>query len=125
MLAVERLIAGGGDVVALHESLGKVLRAFEHGAGLRRTDDGHVLCPRVGLQVVVDTLHQRVFRSDDHHLDAPVGYELLDGLEVVGLHCHVLATVACSGITWSNIQFLTLAALSNLPCQGVLAAAAA
>ena len=34
VLAVEGLVAGCGDVVALHESLGKVLGAFEHGTGL-------------------------------------------------------------------------------------------
>ena len=125
MLAVESLVLGGGYVVALHEALGEVLRALEHGTGLRRTDDGDIRRPRVGLQVVVDALHQRVFRSDDHHLYAVVGDELLDGLEVVGLHGHVLATLRRAGVAGGNIEFLTLGALCNLPCQGVLTAAAA
>ena len=34
VLTVERLVAGRGNVMALHEALGKVLRAFEHGTGL-------------------------------------------------------------------------------------------
>ena len=108
MLAVECLVACRGDVVAQHESLGKVLRAFQHGTSLRGTDDGDVLRALVLLQVVVDTLHQRVFRTYYHHVDAFFHYECLDGLEVVSLHGHILSTIAGASVAWSNIELLTL-----------------
>ena len=108
VLAVEGLVACGRDVVALHESLGKVLGAFEYGTGFRRAYDGDIRCALVLLQIVVDALHQRVFWADDHHIDAFLNNKLLDGFEVVGLHGHVFAAVAGAGVTWSDIQFLTL-----------------
>ena len=103
MLAVERLIAGCGDMVALHETLGKVLGAFEYGTSLRRTNHGNVFCARIMLQVVVDTLHQRIFRTDYHHVDTISAYKLLDGLEIVGLHGDILTAVARSCIAWGDV----------------------
>ena len=79
----------------------------------------------VGTQVVVDAFYQRVLGTYYHHVYLLVGAELLDGLEVVSLHGYILSAVARTGIARGNIQFLTLAALSNLPCQCVLAPATA
>ena len=97
------LIAGCGDMVALHETFGKVLGAFEYGTSLRRTNHGNVFCARIMLQVVVDTLHQRIFRTDYHHVDTISAYKLLDGLEVVGLHGDILTAVARSSIAWGDV----------------------
>ena len=123
MLTVEGLVAGCGNVVALHESLGKVLRTFQYGTGLGGTYYGNVLRSLVGLHVVVDAFHQRVFRSHDHHVDLLLHTELLDGLEVVGLHGNVLSYVGRTRIARGNEKFLTLAALSNLPSQRMFAPA--
>ena len=49
MLAVEGLITCRRDVVALHETLCKVLRTFKYGSGFRRTYYWHVLGALVGL----------------------------------------------------------------------------
>ena len=125
MLAVERLITGCGNAVALHEALGEVLGTFEYGTCLGGSDHGHVLRTLVGLEFVVDALYQRVFRTYHHHVDALFGDELLDGLEVVGLHGDILAAVACARIAWGDIQFVTFLTLSDFPCEGVLTAAAA
>ena len=125
MFAVERLIAGGGDVVTLHESLGEILRAFEYGTSLRRTDDGHILGTLIGFQIVVDALYQWIFRTYHHHVDVFSHHELLDDLEVVSFHGNVGATVAGTCITWCDVQFLTLLTLSDFPSQCVLTSATA
>ena len=125
MLAVEGLIACCGDVVAHHKVLGEVLRAFQYGTGFRGTDDGNVLRAGVCLQVVVDTLHQRIFGTNHHHVDLLFDAECLDGLKVVGLHADILATIGCPGIAWGDIQFLTFLTLSDFPGQCVLTTAAA
>ena len=103
MFAVEGLVTGRGDVVALHKGLGEVLGAFEYGTSLGRTDDGNILRTLVLLQVIIDTLYQRVFGTDDHHINLVVDDKLLDGLEIVGLHGHVFAAIAGTGISWSNV----------------------
>ena len=125
MLTIERLVAGSGDVVALHKRLGKILRAFQHGTGLRGPDNRHMLRALVSLQVVVDALYQRVFRTNDHHVDILSYHELLDDLEVVSLHGDIDATICRTRIAWGNIQFLTFLTLSNLPSQCVLTSATA
>ena len=125
VFTIEGLIACGGDVVALHESLGEILGTFQHGTGFRGTDDGDVLRAGVGLQVVVDALHQRIFGTNHHHVDLLFDAECLDGLKVVGLHADILATIGCPGIAWGDIQFLTFLTLSDFPGQCVLTTAAA
>ena len=121
MFAVKGLITGGRDVVALHESFGKILRAFQHGTGLRGTDDRDILGTLVSLHIVVDTLHQRILRTYNHHVNFFGNHELLDYFKVISLHGNVDATIAGSGIAGGNKQFLTLLTLGNLPSQGVLA----
>ena len=79
----------------------------------------------VSLQVVVDTFYQRVFRTNDHHVDILSYHELLDDLEVVSLHGNVDATIGCTRIAWGDVQFLTFLTLSNLPSQCVLTSATA
>ena len=79
----------------------------------------------IGFQVVVDTFYQRVFRAYHHHIDVFCHHELLDNLEIISLYRDVGATIAGTGITWCDVQFLTLFTLSNLPSQRVLTSATA
>ena len=125
VLAIESLIACGGDMVTHHKVFGEVLRAFQHGTSLRGADDGDILRADISLQLIVDALYQWVFRTNHHHVDAFLDAECLDGLEVVGLHGYVLAAVARSGITRCDIQFLTFLTLSDFPGQCMLASATA
>ena len=111
-------------MVALHETLGKVLRALQHGTGLRRSYDGHVLRAGVGLQVIVDAFHQRVFRTHHNHLYPLLGHKLLDGLEVVGTHVYVDTYVACARIAGGYKQLVTFLTLCYFPSQCVFASAA-
>ena len=111
--------------MALHETLGKILRAFQHGTGFRGTDDGHVLQQVVMAEVVVDAFHQRVFRTDHHHVDFFVDDELCHSIEVVGFDVDVGACKCGSGITGSDEEFFDARTLRNFPCEGVLTAAAA
>ena len=111
--------------MALHKGFGKIFRAFQYGTSLCRPNHGNVLGTWVCLHVVVNTFHQRVFRTHYHHADLLVDTELFDGFEVISFHRHILTAVARSGITWGNIQFLTFLTLSNFPSQCVLTSATA
>ena len=103
MLAIECLITGCGNVVTLHETLRKVFRTFEYGTCLGWSDNGNVLRAAISLQLVVDAFDQGILRAYDHHVDVFLHAEGLDGLEVVGLHGDVFATVTCTGVTWCNV----------------------
>ena len=123
VFAIKGLIAGCRNMVALHKGLGKILRAFEHSTGFRRTNHGYVLGALIGLQVVVDTLYQGILRTHHYHLDALLNYKLLDSLKVISLQIYCLAAVACTGITWGDVQLFAFLTLSNFPSQGVLTSA--
>ena len=124
MLAVECLIACCGNVVTQHESFGKILGTFQNGTCLRRADDRDVLRAFILLQVIVDTFYQRVFGAHNNHVDIVVDDKLFYGFKVISLHGYILTATARASIARGNKKFLTLAALSNFPCQGVLTAAA-
>ena len=70
--------------MALHEALGKVLGAFELCAGLRGSYDRDVTEARVGLEVIINAFHERVFGTNDNHVYGVVEYKLTYGIEVVG-----------------------------------------
>ena len=124
MLTIEGLVAGSGDIVTLHKTLGNVLRAFKHGTGLRGSDDGNALGAGIGLQFIIDTLYQGILRTYHHHVDGFLHTEGFDGLEVIRLHGDVLTTVARTGVAWCDIKFLTLLTLSYFPCEGMLTTSA-
>ena len=123
MLTIESLIAGCGNIVTLHEALGKILGAFKHCSCLRRTDNRYILCTGICFQLVVDTFYQGILRTNHYHVDLFVSDKSLDCLEVISLHGDILTAVTCTSITWGNIKFLTLTTLSNFPSQGVLTSA--
>ena len=125
MVAVERLVAGCGYAMALHESLGKIFRPFEHSTRLRRADDSHMTGAGIGFQLVADTFHQRVFRSHHYHVNVFSGHEVLHRLKVGSIERHILAHFGRAGIARRHKKFLNSLTLSYLPCQGVLTAAAA
>ncbi len=68
MVAVECLVSSSRDVVTLHECLCEVLRAFENGTSLRRTDDRNVLCALIVQEVVVDTLNKWILWTYNYHV---------------------------------------------------------
>ena len=111
--------------MALHETLGEVLRAFEHGAGLRGANDGHAAELPVMPEVVVDAFHERILGTHHHHVDAFFGHKLRYGVEVVGLDVHVFAYGGGSGVAGGYKKFLGLGALRYFPGQCVFAASAA
>ena len=110
-------------MVPFHEGFGKVLAALKLCTGFRGTDDRNGGGARVGLEGIVDAFHQWVFRTDYHHVDAVLYGKVFQTVEVVGLDGHILACLHRAGIARCDEQFLTLCALRNLPCQGVLTAA--
>ena len=111
--------------MALHESLGKVLGAFEYGTSFRRANDRDVFRTLVSLQIIVDAFYQWVFWPYDHHINLLFYAECLDSLKVIGFHIYVRATIACSGIARGNKKFLHAIALGNLPCESMLTSATA
>ena len=109
----------------LHEAFGKVLAALKHRTRLARTDDGDVSQFRVVLEEVVNALYQRVLRTDHDHIYPVSQHEHLDCVEVVGLDVNVLAHLSRAGVTGSDVQFLTLVALTYFPGQRMFAPATA
>ena len=116
MLAVEGFILGCRDVVALHKLLGEVFAAFQYGTCLGWSDHWDVVGARIVLEVVVNTLYQWVFRTNDYHIDCIFYCEVFESFEVVSLDIYVLADILCTGITWSDKEFLHFLALSDFPC---------
>ena len=114
-----------GDAVAQHERLGEVLAAFQPCARTGGADDGNVARGFVFLESVVNALHQRVFRTDDHHIDAALQSEGFQAREVGRPDVDILAHAACSGIARGDVEFLHFVALGYLPRQCVFAAARA
>ena len=120
MFSVKSLVACRGDMVALHECLGEILGPLQYRTSFRGTDDRDVLGAHVSLHIIVDTLYQWVFRTDNHHVDLLVDTELFHCLKVIRLHGNILTAVAGSRITWGNKQLLTFLTLSNFPGEGML-----
>ena len=108
--------------MALHEALGKVLAALKYSTLLGRTNNRDGCQFGISLEVVIDTLYQRILGANNHHRDGIGKYECLDGVKVVGLHGHVLAHQCCTCIARSDEELFQLGALCNLPCQSVFAA---
>ena len=120
---VECLICSSGDAMTLHEGLRKILATFEDSSGFRGPDDWHVRNFRMLQEVVIDTFHQRVFRTYHNHIHLLCLDEGGNGVEIIGLDGHILAHKTCSGISGSNVELLNLWTLCDFPCKGVFAAA--
>ena len=123
--AREGAIGSRWHVVTLHESLGKFFGTFEDGTLLGRTDDRDRFQLLILLENIVDTLHERVFRTHNNHVDAFLQHKLLDAGKVVGLEVHVFALKGRSCISWSYIELVDFWTLSYFPSQCVLSAATA
>ena len=120
MLAIECLVFGGRNMVTLHESLGKILTAFEYGTLFRRTDNGDMTGALITAELIVDTFHQWVLRTNNHHVNQVVHDKVFQFVELIHADRHVLSNRGGSSVSRSNEQFLTFLALSNLPGQCVL-----
>ena len=122
-LAGEGLVGSRGNMVALHEALGKVLAALQHGTLTGGTDDGNILQSLIGLEIIVDSLHQGVFGTYHDHVDALGEDKGLDAFEIIGLEGYVLTHTLGSGIAGSNKKAFYLGTLAYLPGKGMFAPA--
>ena len=111
-------------MVALHEGLGIVLAALKHRSLAAGPDDGDGGQMGVGLEIVVDALHQRVFGSYYHHVHLVLQHKVPDGVKIIGLDGDIGTHLCGARVSGGDIQLACLGALGNLPGQGVLAAAA-
>ena len=109
--------------MTLHETLGKVFAAFQHSASFAGTYHGNVLQTFILLEEIVNAFHQRIFRTNNNHIDAIGQHKLLNSHKVICLQGHIFACIYCTGIARRNKKFLYLLALCYLPSQGVLSAA--
>ena len=121
---VESLIGGGRDAVTFHEYLGEVLGSFQHGSRLGRTDDRDTGCTHIVLEGIIDALHQRILRPHDNHVHLSFHGEVLEPAEIVCTDRHILTDSPRTGIAGCDEELTTVRTLCDLPCQGVLAAAA-
>ena len=122
--AVEGLVTCGGDAMALHERLGEVFAALQASATGRGAYHGDGSGAGVVGKRIVDAVDERVFGTHHHHVDGVVGGEVLQFCEVVDTDGHVLTHMACSGISGSDVEFLTTWTLGDFPCQRMFAPAA-
>src|SRR5690606_21715050 len=83
--------------------------------------------PEVGAieEIIVDTLYQRLFRADKHHVNGMLEHEVRDPVEIRHLEWNILAVAARARITWSDIQLGDLGALGYLPGERTFPAACA
>ena len=72
-----------------------------------------------------DALDEWVLGAYHDHLDVLLKHKALDGLEVVGLYGYVLAYQIGPSVAGGDKKFLHFRTLCNLPCQCMLASAAA
>lgn len=124
MFAVEGGVGRRGNVVPLHEAFGKVLGTFEHGTGLRGTDDGNGAQFVALLEIVVDAFYQRVFGAYHHHVHLVFNDELSNPVEIVGLDVNILAYAGRACVARCDIEFFDFLALCDFPGQSMLAASA-
>ncbi|KWR55541.1 hypothetical protein AA415_01319 [Bacteroides stercoris] len=115
-------IAGGRDVMAQHEFLGKFFAAFQLRTFCRRTDDGNVPCSGIFFEEVENALYQRVFGTHYNHVNLMFKGKSLEGGEVRSFDGYIFAHCTCSRIAGSDIQFLYFGALCNFPSQSVFTA---
>ena len=124
-LAGESAMGGCGDAVALHELLCKILAPFEASALTARTDNGNLAQLRIGLEVIGDALHERILGTHDYHRHLVAKHKVANGIEIVSPQRDILAHQRRTGIAGRNEETQDTRRLGNLPCQCVLAAAAA
>ena len=124
IFGIDAFVAGGGDAMTFHETLGKLLTAFQLGTLGSRADDGDMLCGGVSGKVVVDTFYQRIFGTYHNHIYFFFQGESFQGREVGSFDSYILAYCTGTGITGGDKKFLYFRALGYFPCQSVLAAAA-
>ena len=108
--------------MARHESLGKVFAAFKLCAGLRWANHLHALQRLVGIEIVGDASHQRVFIAHHQYADAIVGGKLSHSVEVHRRKWHIGAILRSVGIAWSNVKTVEKFTLAQFPCDGTFAA---
>ena len=121
---VEGTIGRRRDIVAQHELLGEVLGSLQHRSLLRRADNGDSTGTRVLLEAVVDALDKRVLRANYYHIDSVINSKRFQCVEVAHVDGDILAHQSRTGIARGDIQFVTLSALRQFPCQRMLASTA-
>ena len=106
--------------MALHEILREALASLKLCGSLCGANHRNALQSLVGSEVVIHTLYQRILRTYNNHGNLIGKNELCYRIEIA--HCDILILTHLLGtcVTWSNIQFLYLGALGNLPRQCVL-----
>ena len=76
-------------------------------------------------KIIANTLHEWVFGTDHQHINGFVQHEPCHALKVVSLEpVHIDSHLGRTSITRCHIEVFNQRTLRNLPCQGVLAAAA-
>ena len=110
-------------MVALHESLGKILATFQFCPFFRWTYDHGVFGSIVIFQCIVDAIHKWIFGSNDNHVNLLVANKIFDGIEIVHLNVDIGAYFTCSSVAGSDEQLGYSFALCYFPAQGVFSSA--
>ena len=119
----EVAVSGGRYPVAREKILSEGLGAFQHGGRGRRPEHAQ----SGGPKTVHNTGHQRRLGADDGQNDRPIAHEGFKRSEVFRRDGHVFqfGLARRSGVAGCHVYALDARGLRGLPCERVLAAAAA
>ena len=96
------MVLGGWNMVALHESFGKILATFQLCTLFRWTYDHGLFGSRVIFQRIVDAIHKWIFGSNNNHVNLLGAYKIFDSIEIVHLNVDIGAYFTCSSIAGSD-----------------------
>ena len=90
-------------MVAEHKFLRKILTSFQNSTRFSRSHDHQSGKTSVCLKIIPNTLHQRIFRSDNQHIDSVILHEICQRLEIRYLDIYIFSYLCRPGISRSNI----------------------
>ena len=111
--------------MADHESLGEIFAALELRAVSLRAYDGHTGGALVGKDGISEAADERLLGPHDDHVDLVADYEVADGGVVIRVERSVDAEARRARVARRDEEFIKRLALTELPGDGVFAAARA
>ena len=90
-------------MVTEHKFLRKILAAFQNSTRFSWSHNHQVSKTSICLKIISNPLHQRVFRSDNQHIDRVIFHESRQRIEIRYLNIYILCYLCRSGISRGNI----------------------
>ena len=104
-----------------HESFGKVFATLQLGTLFAGADHRDSSQCRILFEEVIDTFHQRIFRTHNDHIDLVGQDKGFDRLEIIGFDVDVGPCQSCTGISRCDEQLIHFRTLGDFPGNGMFA----